>query len=354
MVSQTGARLVAEQLEELHARHGTRGDDRIVSFYPPEAAADRHLFAIAGTNVDGTRWGVGDCEVRFPLQSISKVFTFGLALEDNGREATLARVGVEPSGEPFNSITFDEAHHRPHNPMINTGALVAANLVHGVDRHDKITRLLERLRTYSGNPDLAVDQDVLAAELTSNDRNLGLCYIMRSLGMITGEIGDTLAVYLAMCSVTVTASELSVMGATLAHGGINPLTGQRALTRRYVRDVVSVMNTCGMYDAAGQWATDVGIPAKSGVSGGLVATIVNHLGLGMFSPGLDVHGHSVRAVNVCRELSERFGLHIFADPGESSLGGVPTADTPPARPDRTREVLPAAEAEHAEHHEGRA
>jgi glutaminase len=121
------------------------------------------------------------------------------------------------------------------------------------------------------------------------------------------------------------------MGATLAHGGINPLTGQRALARRYVRDVVSVMNSCGMYDAAGQWATDVGIPAKSGVSGGVVAAIVNHLGLGVFSPGLDVHGHSVRGVNVCRELSERFGLHIFADPGESSLGrAAATADTPAA------------------------
>jgi glutaminase len=331
MVSRREARLVAGQLEELRARHAGQGDEDIVSFYPPEAAVDRHLFGIAGTHIDGTRWGVGDCDARFPLQSISKVFTYGLALEDNGREATLARVGVEPSGEPFNAVTFDEAYHRPHNPMINTGALVAANLVHGVNRDEKVRRLLERLRVYAGNPELAVDQDVLAHELRSNDRNLGLCYLMRSLEMITGDILDTITVYLSMCSVTVTASELAVMGATLAHGGINPLTGQRALARRYVRDVVSVMNTCGMYDAAGQWATDVGIPAKSGVSGGLVATIVNHLGLGVFSPGLDVHGHSVRGVNVCRELSERFGLHIFADPGESSLGrAAATADTPAA------------------------
>jgi glutaminase len=331
MVSRRESRLVADQLEELRARHASQGDEEIVSFYPPEADVDRHLFGIAGTHIDGTRWGVGDCTARFPLQSISKVFTYGLALEDNGREATLARVGVEPSGEPFNAITFDEAYHRPHNPMINTGALVAADLVHGRNRDMKIRRLLQRLRVYTGNPELAVDQDVLAYELMSNDRNLGLCYLMRSLGMITGDIRDTMTVYLSMCSVTVTASELSVMGATLAHGGINPLTGQRALARRYVRDVVSVMNSCGMYDAAGQWATDVGIPAKSGVSGGVVAAIVNHLGLGVFSPGLDVHGHSVRGVNVCRELSERFGLHIFADPGESSLGrAAATADTPAA------------------------
>jgi glutaminase len=251
---------------------------------------------------------------------VSKVFTYGLALEDNGREETLRRVGLEPSGDPFNSISFDDAHNRPYNPMINTGALVAANLVAGRDTDEKVDRLLERYRAYSGNPELAIDQRILRQQMRSNDRNLGLCYVMRSLGMITGDIDVVVETYLSMCSITVTAAELSVMGATLANGGTNPLTGERAVPREHVRDIVSVMMSCGMYDAAGQWASEVGIPAKSGVSGDIVCVLPRYFGFGVYSPGLDVHGNSVRGVDLCRELSATFGLHVFADPEDSRFG----------------------------------
>ena len=320
MVGQSVRELVRTQFHELHESNRWRGDEEIVSYYPPEAEHQRHLFGVAATHVDGTGWSFGDCDVRFPLHSISKVVTYGLALEDHGRAETVRRVGVEPSGEPFNSITFDEQGNRPHNPMINTGALVAANLVHGVDREEKVARILDRVRVYTGNPDLQVDEDVLDRELVTNDRNLGLSYLMRSLGMLTGDIEENLAVYLAACSVTVTAAELGVAGATLANGGLNPLTGAEALARVHVRDVVSVMLTCGMYDAAGEWTYDVGIPAKSGVSGGILATVPGFLGLGTFSPGLGVNGNPVRGVNLCRDLSARFGLHVFADPAEFRLG----------------------------------
>lgn len=327
MVAEAERELVQQQLTDLYRRHLVDGEDEVVGYYPPAMESNKHLFGVAGTNIDGTQWSVGDSEHRFPLHSISKVFTYGLALEDNGRAATLRRVGVEPSGDPFNSITFDRAHNRPFNPMINAGALVAANLVHGQDREEKVERLVKRLRVYAGNPDLHVDQEVFAEQMVSNDRNLGLSYLMRSLGMLEGDIEDNIAVYLSACSIHVSALELSVMGATLAHGGVNPLTGDRALARQHTRDVVSVMSTCGMYDAAGQWAYDVGIPAKSGVSGGIVTAIPDYFGLGLFSPGLDEHGNSVRGVNMCRELSEQFGLHVFADPAESMFGRV-------AQPDR--------------------
>ena len=327
MVDAQEAGMVREQLEALHEKHRTIGDDEVVSFYPPEAEDEGHLFGLAGTNIDGTQWKAGDCDVRFPLHSVSKVFTYGLALEDNGREETYRRVGVEPSGDPFNSITFDEAHNRPYNPMINAGALVAANLVQGRDVDEKVDRLLERYRLYSGNPALAVDQRILRQQLRSNDRNLGLCYLMRSLGMITGDIEEVVETYLSACSITVTAAELSVMGATLAHGGLNPLTEERAVSRQHVRDIVSVMMTCGMYDAAGQWATEVGIPAKSGVSGDIVCVLPRYFGFGVYSPGLDVHGNSVRGVNLCRDLSAAFGLHVFADPADSRFGRI-------AQPDR--------------------
>ncbi len=331
MVAQAERELVQQQFEDLRSTC-TAGSgillpgEEVVSYYPPEMEARAEEFGLAGTNVDGTQWQVGDCDVRFPLHSISKVFTYGLALEDNGLAETLRRVGVEPSGDPFNSISFDETHHRPFNPMINAGALVAANMVKGATKEERAERLLDRNRVYTGNPSLEIDRAVLDEQLVSNDRNLGLSYLMRSLGMLHGDIDDTLYVYLAACSITVTAPELSTMGATLAHGGVNPLTGERALPREHLRTVISVMSMCGMYDAAGEWAHDVGIPAKSGVSGGIMGVLPSWFGLGVYSPGLDRHGNSVRGVAVCRELSSRFGLHVFADPEESRFGRIAQPD----------------------------
>ncbi|MBC3192056.1 glutaminase A [Pseudonocardia sp. C8] len=338
----TEREIVQQQLEDLHQvvrRPGGIPDGRVVAYYPPTMADRSHLFGLAATDVDGTQWAVGDADARFPLHSISKVFTYGLALEDNGREEVLLRVGVEPSGDPFNSITFDEVNNRPFNPMINAGALVAANLVHGASKEEKVERLLTRLRIYSGNPDLAVDEEILAEQLVSNDRNVALSYLMRSLGMLHGNIEDNLFVYLAGCSVTVTALELSTMAATLARGGANPFTGVPALPRTYTRDVLSVMSMCGMYDAAGQWAYDVGIPAKSSVSGAILAAIPDAIGVGVYSPGLDRHGNSVRGVAVCRALSDRFGLHVFADPSESRLGRI----VRPGRREEATEMYPPGE-----------
>jgi glutaminase len=320
VVSDAEEALVQEQLEAVHDEHSDGHEDDIVSIALPAAEGEEDVFGLAGTAVDGTQWTVGDCEHRFPLQSISKIVTYALALEDNGRETTLRHVGVEPSGDPFHSITFDEEHQRPHNPMVNSGALVAAYLVRGDSPEEKVDRILARLRAFTGVSDLAVDTELLADQFRASDRNLAISYLMRSLGMIAGSIEDNLAVYLSMCSVRVTTCELSVMGATLANGGTNPLTGERVLDARHVRDVVSVMLTCGMYDAAGEWATDVGIPAKSGVSGGIVAVMPGRVGLATYSPGLDAHGHSVRGQAVFRELSERYGLHMFATPDETRFG----------------------------------
>jgi glutaminase len=318
-------RVMARQVSELYERHLIFGEQP-ASYYPPEMEAEKHRFGMALTHVDGTPFHIGDAEYPFPLHSISKVFTYAQALEDHGRAAVLRRVGVEPSGDPFNSFTFDEANRRPFNPMINAGALVAAELVQGVDREEKVGRILERLRIYAANPELRVDPDILATELVSNDRNLGLSYLMRSQRMLHGDLEENVAVYLSICSVMVTARDLAVMGATLANGGLNPLTGQRALQRSYVRDIVTVMTTCGMYDAAGQWAYDVGLPAKSSVSGAILVVIPSRVGGGFFSPGLDARGNSIRCINLCRDLSEQFGLHVFADPEEARLGRALASD----------------------------
>ena len=322
---------VNRRLEELYRRHLSSHDDEVVNYYVPgvgyekagqDAEARQEPFAISLATTDGEVFSAGDHALSFALQSISKVFVYGLALEDCGRERVLERVGVEPSGDAFNSIVFDERNNRPYNPMVNAGALATTNLVRGCDAtRPFLERILDVLRRYAGNRSLGVDEGTFEAEMRLADRNRATAYLMRSDGMLSGDVEATLALYLRQCSIGVTCQDLAVMAATLANGGANPATGERALASRYVRDVLSVMHTCGMYDFAGQWAYRVGIPAKSGVSGGILAVVPGKLGIGVFSPGLDAYGNSVRGTAVCEEISERLGLHVFAGSGEDSLLG---------------------------------
>ena len=323
---------VEQRLDELYRRHRGAADGRPVQYYTPgrgrHAAeaypGEEEQFAISVTTTDGELYQAGDHDLPFALQSVSKVFSYGLALEDLGREEVLRHVGVEPSGDAFNSIVFDERSKRPFNPMVNAGALVTTDLVRGRDPEEKLRRILESLRTYSGNPGLEVHQEALRGELLDADNNRATLYLMRGQGMISGDVEAVLKLYLQQCSVHVTTKDLSVMGASLANGGINPLTGARALARDRVRDVLSVMYTCGMYDFAGEWAFEVGVPAKSGVSGAILCVIPGKLGLAVFSPGLDPHGNSVRGIGVCKEISERLGLHVFATEAEDAmLGSAP-------------------------------
>jgi glutaminase len=196
---------------------------------------------------------------------------------------------------------------------------VTTDLVLGRDGEEKLERILAVLRAFAGNPGIDVDWDVFEKELATADRNRATAYLMRSNGMLSGDVEAILALYLQQCSVRVTCRDLAAMAATLANGCVNPLTAEPVLAREHVRDVLSVMHTCGMYDAAGQWAFDVGVPAKSGVSGGILAAIPGKMGIGVYSPGLDYHGNSVRGVRVCEEVSGRLGLHVFATEGEDAM-----------------------------------
>jgi glutaminase len=318
-----------QRLDELYRRHQSLHEDEVFGYYAPGSgylkpeeyitSAHERLFAICLATADGETFCAGDHERPFALQSISKVFVYGLALEDHGRDYVLKRVGVEPSGDAFNSIVFDERNNHPYNPMVNAGALATTDLVESEDPAEDLERLLAVLRRYAGAENLEVDEDVFALEMGSADRNRATSYLMRSYGMISHDVEENLALYLRQCSVCVTSRDLAVMAATLANGGVNPKTKEQALSPRYVRDVLSVMHTCGMYDFAGEWAYQVGIPAKSGVSGGILAVVPGKLSIGVFSPGLDAYGNSVRGVKVCEEISERLGLHIFADDTEDAL-----------------------------------
>jgi len=330
MLSQEIRDRVDRRLQELYQRHLWLHEDEVVGYYdsgvgyrkPEVPSAEQGRFSVCVATTGGGVFVTGDHDQPFALQSISKMFVYGMALEDCGHERVLARVGVEPSGDAFNSIVFDERNNRPFNPMVNAGALATTDLVGGEDAEEPaLGRILDALRRYAGNEDLGVDEDIFEAEMRTADRNRATAYLMRSEGMLDGDVEATLALYLRQCSVRVTCRELALMAATLANGGMNPATGERALGPRYVRDVLSVMHTCGMYDFAGQWAYRIGIPAKSGVSGGVLAVVPGKLGIGVFSPGLDAYGNSVRGTAVCEEISERLGLHVFADAREDALLG---------------------------------
>jgi glutaminase len=306
-----------ETLQQLHATYKEVDEGAVAMYIPELAKADPEWFGISVVSVDGRSIDVGDSTQQFTIQSVSKPFTFGLALEDFGREYVLSKIGVQPIGEAFNSITLDQASNRPFNPMINAGAIAAANLVKGKDFPDRVSRMLEMFGRYCGRK-VYVDNSVFASERASGHRNRAIAHLMLNFGMVGDHLEETLDLYFQQCSVLVTCHDLAVMGATLANGGVNPITGERAIQSGYVKDLLSVMHTCGMYDYAGEWAYRVGIPAKSGVGGGIVAVVPGNAGIGVFSPRLDAKGNSVRGIRVCSDLADRFHLHIFESDREGN------------------------------------
>jgi glutaminase len=233
-----------------------------------------------------------------------------MALEDHGRDYVLTRVGVEPTGDSFNSIVLDESSKRPYNPMVNAGAIATTSLIKGSGPTERLVRMLDMFQRYVGH-NLFIDMPVFMSERTTGHRNRAMAHLMLNFGMIDAKIEEALDLYFQQCSLMVNCRDLAVMAATLANNGINPITKDRAVDSRYVRDILTVMYTCGMYDFAGEWAYTVGLPGKSGVSGGLLVVVPQQMGIGIFSPPLDSHGSSVRGMQVCKELSERFGLHLF-------------------------------------------
>lgn len=298
-------------LEDLYHKYLPCREGSVASYIPELAKMNPDWFSICLVTTEGELFSVGDSQQLFTLQSISKVFVYGMALEDRGREVLLSKVGVEPTGDPFNSIIrLDENSKRPDNPMVNAGAIATTSLIKGKGPTERLNRMLEMFHRYVGR-DLFVDASVFMSERSTGHRNRAMAHLMRHFGMIDENIDEALDLYFQQCSLMVNCHDLAVMAATLAKKGINPITGERAVDARYIRDILSVMYTCGMYNFAGEWSYRVGIPAKSGVSGGILAVVPNQLGIAIFSPPLDSHGNSVRGIKVCEELSRHFELHMF-------------------------------------------
>ncbi|MFZ0258039.1 MAG: glutaminase A, partial [Gammaproteobacteria bacterium] len=254
------------------------------------------------------------------IQSISKVFAYGLALEHHGREHVLQKVDVEPTGNPYDAIIrLERVSKRPHNPMVNAGGIATTALIKGCGRAGRLDRILDMYRRYVGH-EVYVDMRAYLAEQTQGDRNKAIAYLLRNFGMVDGDVEQTLDLYLQQCSAIVDCRDLATMAATLANGGVNPVSGERAIATDYVGDLLSVMYTCGMYDFAGQWAYTVGLPAKSGVSGAILAVVPGRMGIAVYSPPLDAHGNSVRGVKAFEVLSTVLGLNILeAVPVESGI-----------------------------------
>ena len=297
-------------LTDLHIQYQADNDGAVADYIPELALAKPEWFGICVVTQAGQVFEIGDCDQMFTIQSISKAFVYGLALEDHGREYVNSKVSVEPSGEAFNAIVLDETTNRPYNPMVNAGAIATSDLIKGANGTERLKRLLAMFQRYTGR-ELDINVPVFLSEKATGFRNRAMAYLMLNFGMVSDRVDETLDLYFQQCSVMVTAKDLAMLSATLANGGVNPVTQERALDERYVQDVISVMLTCGMYDGSGEWTYRVGMPAKSGVGGGITAVAPGKLGVGTFSPLLDAKGNSVRGIKVCEDLSQDFGLHLF-------------------------------------------
>jgi len=297
-------------LADLHEKYQSVNDGAVADYIPELALAKPEWFGICVVTTEGQVFEVGDCDQLFTIQSISKAFVYGMALEDHGREYVNSKVSVEPTGEAFNSIVLDETTNRPYNPMVNAGAIATADLIKGDSGTNRLKRMLDMFKRYTGR-DHDINVPVFLSEKATGHRNRAMAYLMLNFGMVGEKIDETLDLYFQQCSILVNARDLAMLSATLANGGVNPVTKERAIDEHYVQDVISVMLTCGMYDGSGEWAYRVGMPAKSGVGGGITAIAPGKLGIGTFSPLLDVKGNSVRGIHVCEDLSKDFGLHIF-------------------------------------------
>lgn len=289
------------------------GQGRVATYIPELAHSNPHHLGVTVTFLDGTSISAGDAGVPFTLQSISKLFSLIIAIEDCGFDSVFSRVGKEPTGDPFNSIVKLETikPHKPLNPMINAGAIAVCSLIKGNGVDEKLQRILQLLQKLSNCPSLRVNEDVYLSEKRSADRNRALAYFMRDSGIIEGEVEEVLDLYFRHCAIELTTKELSRIAAVFATDGRDLQTGEQIIPTQIARVCKTFMVTCGMYNASGEFAIDAGIPAKSGVSGGILSAVPHKLGIGVYGPALDEKGNSMAGVKLLERLAQMWQLSIF-------------------------------------------
>ncbi|MEZ5990186.1 MAG: glutaminase A [Planctomycetota bacterium] len=280
-------------------------------YIPYLAEVPSELFAVVVVTVDGKVVAKGDADYGFSIQSVSKPFTAALVMQESGADTIRTKIGVEPTGQPFNSVlAIETLEARSVNPMVNAGAMAAVSLVKAEGVQQRYTRIFDWYGRFAGEP-LELNEEVCRSEMATNQRNQGIAALLKAYGRLYADIDETVTVYTQQCSINVTARQLAVMGATLANGGVNPVTKQRVLDGKLVPKLLAVMMMAGFYDEAGEWAWTAGVPAKTGVGGGIVAVVPGRMAIVGFSPRLNQAGNSVRAAKAIGTIVEELGLNLF-------------------------------------------
>lgn len=282
---------------------------KVASYIPALNKVKPNLAAAVMVDMSGGVYKVGDWSYKFTIQSMSKPIVLALAIIELGEGAVFNRVGVEPTGEEFNSINKLVGHPKPFNPMINAGAIAITSLLRENFKKESFNTLLNFFKKIFGNKNLKIDEEVYKSEKITADRNRSLAYFLKDHRIIKGDVEKSLDLYFKQCSLEIDTLDIARVSSVFANRGIDPITGDRIISKKVASIVRSIMLTCGMYDRSGSFAIEVGIPAKSGVSGGILAPVKNRFGIGVFGPSLDNSGNSVVGMNVLKDLSEELNLH---------------------------------------------
>lgn len=285
----------------------------VAQYIPALAKANASALGVAIVDEQGRTFMAGDAQVRFSIQSISKVLALAYVMTDQGEDAVFSRVGKEPTGDPFNSIIRLEtsASRKPFNPLINAGAIVVSGLMSGSSPDDRGARFRAFVATLTGRPNIERDDEAYISEKASAARNRSIAWFLKELGILPGEVEETLDQYFRQCAVSLDVVDLARIGAVLALDGIDPVLKERVLSARTARVCKSLMVTCGLYDGSGEFAVNVGIPAKSGVGGGIMASVRDRMGIGVYGPALDERGNSAAGLEILRRLSAEFDLRVL-------------------------------------------
>lgn len=308
---------VRDVVTEAYERYRGNTSGQVADYIPALADASPDLFGICVVGVRGRLFEIGDVSTRFSIQSVSKPFVFAAVCDLVGYEEARHRLGVNSTGYPFNSVIAVELNdERTMNPLVNAGAIATTSLIPGATADDKWNTIREHLSLFAGR-ELQLNPDVYASESATNLRNHGIAHLLQSYERMYFDPDLATDVYTRQCSLDVTVHDLAVMAATLSNGGVNPTTGQRVIGPGVCRRVLAVMATAGLYELSGDWLYEIGLPGKSGVSGGIVTTSPGKGGLATYSPPLDEAGNSVRGQLATKYLAERLGLNLFAsEPAE--------------------------------------
>lgn len=284
----------------------------VASYIPELDKARKDALGIYIIDNEGNEYFSGDYETKFTIQSISKIVALMLAILDNGEEYVFSKVGMEPTGDPFNSITKLETsrERKPYNPLINAGAIAVSSMIKGKDARDRFERLLDFFKKISEDETLDVNYKIYCGESETGNRNRAMGYFLKGEGIIEGNVEDALDIYFKQCSIEVTAKTLAKIGLFLANNG-KLSTGEIVITPKIATIVKTLMVTCGMYDSSGEFAVRAGIPSKSGVGGGILSVVPGKMGIGVYGPSLDKKGNSIAGISLLEDLSTELNLTIF-------------------------------------------